>query len=72
MTNKSARYDFGRCNVEYVTECYGGIVLRIGQAMFGSGDEALFTLMPHEARELAALISQLLGGANSGEDRPTD
>ncbi|OMC55410.1 hypothetical protein A5747_13545 [Mycobacterium sp. IS-836] len=70
----STRYDFGRCTVEHVDARAffpGGspyvellnsdvVVTRIRQAG-PAGDEALFTLLDEDARELANKILELLG-----------
>lgn len=63
---RSIRYDFGKCSVEYVNRGDSPyyetppITLRVRQADFGQEDEAQFTLLRHEAVALADRLLELL------------
>ena len=61
MVNRSSRYDFGLCDVDYVTESdfYSNVSFRFRQAE--GDDEAQFTLSAVDAAALAARIVKELG-----------
>lgn len=61
MTIRSSRYDFGKCEVDYVTESefYDNVTIRVRQV--DEADEAQFTLSATAAAALAAQILKELG-----------
>lgn len=64
--DRSIRYDFGTCEVDYVTESdfYSNVSVRFRQ--IDGGDEAQVTLTQDDARDLLRRIAGVFGADPTG------